>query len=163
MHCLPRSCRLIFLSMMAFGGAAICLANSVAATPSNAAQTQLVASVGFRFSVSVPSQPVSGHYTQIIGALDNSILDFQSKIYMSQSDPSVPTFQSEGIDTYVFSALSPGTTTINIGNFPPTPYSPVNEAAMPINVRSFIVQVRCDYADCQNGKGIQGMHETVQK
>jgi inhibitor of cysteine peptidase len=71
---------------------------------------------GNEFKIIIESNPSTGYHWDLIGALDESIVQFVSRDYRAD-EPVIP--GSGGKDVWVFKAIAAGETTITLGNFPP--------------------------------------------
>ena len=71
---------------------------------------------GNEFKIIIESNPSTGYHWDLIGALDEAIVQFISRDYRAD-EPVIP--GSGGKDVWVFQALAAGETTITLGYFPP--------------------------------------------
>lgn len=71
---------------------------------------------GNEFKIVIESNPSTGYHWDLVGALDESIIQFVSRDYRAD-EPVMP--GSGGKDVWVFKAIAAGETTITLGNFPP--------------------------------------------
>jgi len=71
---------------------------------------------GNEFKIVIDSNPSTGYHWDLVGALDESIIQFVSRDYRAD-EPVMP--GSGGKDVWVFQAVAAGETTITLGNFPP--------------------------------------------
>jgi len=71
---------------------------------------------GNEFKIIIESNPSTGYHWDLVGALDESIVQFVSRDYRAD-EPVIP--GSGGKDVWVFQALAAGETTITLGYFPP--------------------------------------------
>ena len=71
---------------------------------------------GNEFKIFIDSNPSTGYHWDLIGALDESIVQFVSRDYRAD-EPVMP--GSGGKDVWVFQAVAAGETTITLGYFPP--------------------------------------------
>lgn len=79
---------------------------------------QLSAEAGKEFKIILDSNPTTGYHWEIVGALDESVVEFVSKNYKADG---LQTTGSGGKDVWVFKAVATGETTITLGNYPPDP------------------------------------------
>ncbi len=77
---------------------------------------QLAAETGKEFKIILDSNPTTGYHWEIVGALDESVVEFVSKNYKADG---LQTTGSGGKDVWVFKAVAPGEATITLGNYPP--------------------------------------------
>ena len=79
--------------------------------------TQLItATAGETFDIILPSNPSTGYHWNIIGELDESIVQRVAQDYIAE-EPVKP--GSGGMDVWTFRAVDSGDTTIELGYFPP--------------------------------------------
>ena len=71
---------------------------------------------GNEFKIIIESNPSTGYHWDLIGALDETIVQFVSRDYRAD-EPIIP--GSGGKDVWIFQALAAGETTITLGHFPP--------------------------------------------
>ena len=71
---------------------------------------------GNEFKIVIESNPSTGYHWDLVGALDESIVQFVSRDYRAD-EPVLP--GSGGKDVWIFKAIAAGETTITLGNFPP--------------------------------------------
>jgi inhibitor of cysteine peptidase len=71
---------------------------------------------GNEFKIVIDSNPSTGYHWELVGDLDNAVIQFVSKDYRA-SEPVAP--GSGGKDVWVFKALAAGETKIVLGNYPP--------------------------------------------
>lgn len=71
---------------------------------------------GNEFKIVIESNPSTGYHWDLVGALDESIIQFVSRDYRAD-EPVMP--GSGGKDVWVFQAVAAGETTITLGYFPP--------------------------------------------
>jgi len=71
---------------------------------------------GSEFKIVIESNLSTGYHWDLIGALDESIVQFISRDYRA-NEPVMP--GSGGVDVWIFKAVAAGETTITLGNFPP--------------------------------------------
>jgi len=79
--------------------------------------TQLITvTAGETFDIILPSNPSTGYHWNIIGELDESIVQLVAQDYIAE-EPVKP--GSGGVDVWTFRAVDAGNTTIELGYFPP--------------------------------------------
>jgi predicted secreted protein len=71
---------------------------------------------GSEFKIVIESNPSTGYHWELVGDLDESVIQFISKDYRA-SEPVAP--GSGGSDVWVFRAVAAGEATITLGNYPP--------------------------------------------
>ena len=76
---------------------------------------------GNEFKIVIESNPSTGYHWELIGNLDDAVIQFVSKDYRA-SEPVMS--GSGGQDVWVFKAITPGETTITLGNYPPAQGEP---------------------------------------
>lgn len=87
---------------------------------SDAGKTIEVAA-GSEFKIVIESNPSTGYHWELIGNLNDALIQFISKDYRA-SEPVMP--GSGGKDVWVFKALAAGETKIVLGNYPPAQGEP---------------------------------------
>lgn len=90
-------------------------------------------SVGKEFKIVLDSNPSTGYHWEIVGDLDDKVVEFVSKDYRADQ-PAAP--GSGGSDVWVFKAVGTGDTTITLGYYPPDP------SAEPAQTQTFTVTVK---------------------
>lgn len=79
--------------------------------------TQLiVVAPGSTFDIVQPSNPSTGYRWQLVRELDANLAQLVGQTYIAQQ-PVVP--GSGGVEVWTFSTVAPGTTTIELGYYPP--------------------------------------------
>ena len=76
----------------------------------------LEVTAGSEFKIVIESNPSAGYHWELIGSLDESVVQLVSKEYRAD-EPVMP--GSGGKDVWVFKAVAAGTTTITLGYYPP--------------------------------------------
>ncbi len=76
---------------------------------------------GNEFKIVIEPNPSTGYHWELIGNLDDALIQFVSKDYRA-SEPVMP--GSGGKDVWVFKAIAAGETKIVLGNYPPAPGEP---------------------------------------
>ncbi len=95
---------------------------------------EIQARVGSEFKMVIESNPTTGYHWEIVGELDESVVEFVSRDYK----PDAPqTVGSGGVDEWVFKAVGAGDTTITLGYYPPS-----NDPTEPAQTETFTVIVR---------------------
>jgi inhibitor of cysteine peptidase len=90
-------------------------------------------SAGNEFKIVIDSNPSTGYHWEMIGELDESIVQFVSSEYRAD-EPVMP--GSGGKNVWTFKALAAGETTITLGNYPPGQGEPaVQEVTFTIVVK----------------------------
>jgi predicted secreted protein len=79
---------------------------------------------GNEFKIVIESNPSTGYQWKLVGALDETIVQFVSNEYRA-SEPVMP--GSGGSDVWVFRAVAAGETTITLGHYPPGEGQPVEQ------------------------------------
>lgn len=88
---------------------------------------------GNEFKIVIESNPSTGYHWDLVGALDESIVQFVSRDYRAD-EPVMP--GSGGKDVWVFQAVAAGETTITLGYFPPgVDGSPAQEVTFTVVVK----------------------------
>lgn len=82
------------------------------------AAMQLNATAGKEFKIILDSNPTTGYHWEVVGELDESVVEFVSKNYKADG---LQVTGSGGKDVWVFKAIAAGETTITLGNYPPDP------------------------------------------
>ena len=77
---------------------------------------QLEAEAGKEFKLILDSNPTTGYHWEVVGDLDNSVVEFVSKNYKADG---LQITGSGGKDVWVFKAVAAGEATITLGNYPP--------------------------------------------
>lgn len=77
---------------------------------------QLEAEVGSEFKIVIDSNPTTGYHWELVGEMDENIVEFVSRDYRADTPQTVG---SGGVDVWVFKALAVGETTIMLGYYPP--------------------------------------------
>jgi predicted secreted protein len=76
----------------------------------------LEVTAGTEFKIIINSNPTTGYHWELVGELDENLVQFISKDYR----PDEPILTgSGGMDVWAFKAVAPGETTIVLGNYPP--------------------------------------------
>lgn len=114
--------------------AALLTACSSSSKPTNP-QITIKTNPGKEFKVTVESNPSTGYHWEIVGELDENIVELVSKEFNSASDLS--TLGSGGVDVWTFKAVRSGKATITLGY-----YSPSNTPTEPEKTETFSVEVR---------------------
>jgi inhibitor of cysteine peptidase len=95
--------------------------------------TQLItATAGETFDIILPSNPSTGYHWEILGELDENIVQPVAQDYIAE-EPVKP--GSGGVDVWTFRAVNAGSTTIELGAFPP------DEEPDPFETVIFSIQV----------------------
>lgn len=89
---------------------------------------------GNEFKIVIDANPSTGYHWEIIGELDEDILQFVLKEYRAD-EPVMP--GSGGKDVWVFKAIAPGETTIVLGYYPPS-----NDPVEPAQTVTFTIVVK---------------------
>lgn len=88
---------------------------------------------GNEFKIIINSNPSTGYHWELVGDLDESIIQFVSKEYRAD-EPVMP--GSGGVDVWIFRAVSAGETAIMLGYYPPGAGEPAaQEAAFTVIVK----------------------------
>jgi inhibitor of cysteine peptidase len=80
-------------------------------------EKQINVKAGGEFKIIIEANPTTGYHWEIVGALDESMMQFVSRDYRA-SEPAL--IGSGGNDVWVFKALAAGTSTITLGYYPPS-------------------------------------------
>jgi len=97
-------------------------------------QGKIETSAGKEFKVFIESNPSTGYHWEIVGKLDESIVEFVSRDYRADT-PVQP--GSGGTDIFIFKAVGAGETTITLGSYPPS-----LELSEPAQTETFTVVVK---------------------
>ena len=89
---------------------------------------------GNEFKIVIESNPSTGYHWDLVGGLDENILQFISTEYRA-TEPVMP--GSGGKDVWTFKALAPGETAIVLGYYPPS-----NEPVEPAQTVTFTIVVK---------------------
>jgi len=89
---------------------------------------------GNEFKIVIESNPSTGYHWELIGDLDDRVIQFISNDYRA-SEPVMP--GSGGADVWVFKAIEAGETTITLGYYPPS-----NDPVDPQQTITFDVTVK---------------------
>jgi len=100
---------------------------------SDAGKTIEVAA-GNEFKIVIESNPSTGYHWEMIGELEESLLQFVSSEYRAD-EPVAP--GSGGKEVWTFKALAPGEAAIVLGYYPPS-----NDAVEPAQTVTFTVVVK---------------------
>lgn len=94
----------------------------------------LEASAGNEFKIVIDSNPSTGYHWEIIGEVDESIVEFISNEYRAD-EPVMP--GSGGVDVWVFKAIAAGKTDITLGYYPPSndPVEPQQKVTFTVTVK----------------------------
>ena len=94
----------------------------------------LEATAGNEFKVIIDSNPSTGYHWEIIGEVDESIVEFISNEYRAD-EPVMP--GSGGVDVWVFKAIAAGKTDITLGYYPPSndPVEPQQKVTFTVTVK----------------------------
>lgn len=76
---------------------------------------------GNEFKIVIDSNPSTGYHWELVGDLDERVIQFVSKDYRAD-EPVMP--GSGGSDVWVFKAVVAGETTITLGYYPPAQGEP---------------------------------------
>ena len=79
---------------------------------------------GNEFKIVIESNPSTGYQWKVVGALDETIVQFVSNEYRA-SEPVA--LGSGGSDVWVFRAIAAGKTTITLGHYPPGEGQPAEQ------------------------------------
>lgn len=77
---------------------------------------QLTADAGKEFKIILDSNPTTGYHWEVMGDLDESVVQFVSKNYKADG---LQVVGSGGKDMWVFKAVAAGEAAITLGNYPP--------------------------------------------
>lgn len=77
---------------------------------------QLDATAGQEFKIILDSNPTTGYHWEVMGELDEGVVQFVSKNYKTDG---MQLTGSGGLDVWVFKAVAVGETTIALGYYPP--------------------------------------------
>lgn len=72
---------------------------------------------GETFEIVIESNPTTGYHWEIVGGLDENIIQFVSSDYKNEEPI---TIGSGGVDIWTFKAASAGQTLLTLGSFPPS-------------------------------------------
>ncbi len=89
---------------------------------------------GNEFKIMIESNPSTGYHWEVIGELDESIVQFVAREYRA-SEPVMP--GSGGKDVWTFKALASGETNVTLGYYPPS-----NETVEPAQTVTFTIVVK---------------------
>jgi predicted secreted protein len=84
----------------------------------------LEVAAGNEFKIIIESNPSTGYHWELIGNLDDRLIQFVSKEYRA-SEPVL--MGSGGKDVWVFKALAAGETKIVLGHYPPAQGEPAEQ------------------------------------
>ena len=94
----------------------------------------LEATAGNEFKIIIDSNPSTGYHWEIVGEVDENIVEFISNDYRAD-EPVMP--GSGGVDVWVFKAIAAGETHITLGYYPPS-----NDPVEPQQTVTFTVTVK---------------------
>ena len=89
---------------------------------------------GNEFKIVIDSNPSTGYHWELVGELDETVLEFVSNDYRA-SEPVMP--GSGGRDVWVFKAVAAGEAAITLGYYPPS-----NDPVDPAQTVTFTVIVK---------------------
>ena len=89
---------------------------------------------GNEFKIIIESNPSTGYHWELVGGLDEGLLQFISSEYRA-TEPILP--GSSGKEAWTFKALAPGETTIVLGYYPPS-----NDPVEPAQTVTFTIVVK---------------------
>ncbi len=98
-------------------------------------QQPIKTEAGNEFTIVLESNPTTGYHWDIVGELDQSVVDFIKSEYVSTSDPNL--VGGGGLDVWAFKSANAGETQITLGYYPPS-----NEPIDPQQTATFIVIVK---------------------
>lgn len=76
----------------------------------------LEVAAGNEFKIIINSNPTTGYHWELVGELDDALVEFVSKEYRADEPVLIG---SGGVDVWTFKAVAPGETDIVLGNYPP--------------------------------------------
>jgi predicted secreted protein len=100
----------------------------------NDPQVKIETRIGQEFKVVLESNPSTGYHWEIVGELDESIVEFVARDYRPDKPIAAG---SGGSDVFIFTAVDAGETTITVGYYPPS-----NDSVDPEQTKTFIVVVK---------------------
>lgn len=103
-------------------------------SPISDAGKSIEVTAGNEFKIMIESNPSTGYHWEVIGELDESIVQFIEREYRA-SEPVMP--GSGGKDVWTFKALAAGETSVTLGYYPPS-----NEAVEPAQTVTFTIVVK---------------------
>lgn len=106
---------------------------SQAVKPSDPAVV-IEASPGREFKVILNSNPTTGYHWEVVGKLDEKVVELVSRDYRADTPQTVG---SGGVDVWVFKAVAAGETEITLGYYPPS-----SSAVEPDQTEIFKVNVK---------------------
>ena len=89
---------------------------------------------GNEFKIIIESNPSTGYHWELVGGIDESLLQFISTEYRA-TEPILP--GASGKEAWTFKALAPGETTIVLGYYPPS-----NDPVEPAQTVTFTIVVK---------------------
>lgn len=89
---------------------------------------------GKEFKVVLEANPTTGYHWELVGELDETVVEFVSKDYSAAEPQAVG---SGGVETWVFKAVAAGETQITLGYYPPS-----NDPVDPEQTETFNVSVK---------------------
>ena len=89
---------------------------------------------GNEFKIVIESNPSTGYHWELVGGIDESLLQFISTEYRA-TEPILP--GASGKEAWTFKALAPGETTIVLGYYPPS-----NDPVEPAQTVTFTIVVK---------------------
>ena len=98
-------------------------------------QEPLLVGAGQEFNIVLEANPTTGYHWEIVGELDQSVVEFVKTEYTSTSDPNL--VGGGGLDVWIFRAVSAGEVQITLGYYPPS-----NDPVDPQQMTTFIVTVK---------------------
>ncbi|MBV6397356.1 MAG: hypothetical protein HFACDABA_02970 [Anaerolineales bacterium] len=109
-------------------------ASEAPAFPISDAGKTIEVAAGNEFKIVIESNPSTGYHWDLIGELDENILQFVSTEYRAD-EPVLP--GSGGREAWTFQAVAPGEATIVLGYYPPS-----NDTVEPAQTVTFTIVVK---------------------
>ena len=119
---------LVSISLTACGGDAL-------AAKVTDAQQPIMVGVGKEFTIILEANPTTGYHWEVMGELDQDVVEFIKTDYTSTSEPNL--VGGGGLDIWTFKAVNAGETRVTLGYYPPS-----NDPVDPQQATTFTVIVK---------------------
>jgi len=120
---------LVSLSLAACGG------NDQPSLKISDPQQPIQIGAGEEFSIVLEANPTTGYHWDIVGDLDQTVVEFVKNEYVSTSDPNL--VGGGGLDVWTFKSVGAGETQVTLGYYPPS-----NDPVEPQQTTMFTVIVK---------------------
>jgi len=126
-----------FLSLIILASASLaaCGGNDKSALKVSDPQQTIEVDAGKEFTIVLESNPTTGYHWNVVGDLDQNVVEFVKNDYTSTSDPNL--VGGGGVDVWTFKAVGAGQAQITLGYYPPS-----NDPVKPQQTTIFTVTVK---------------------